>query len=198
MTIFLIGMNTLSLAHALATMAKDVYLRHSNFVYTVGSWFYKTNQPKAVEATRSFYIRNKIAQPDENGILDVEVSLDGCYSCKGQESTYCLSYIMDCWTHRALDHNVTVKCFICKDSELISTNGKCEFGRFHGPTGSMEKQNAIILFQRSVAQLKMRYMKYVADGDCKIFTSLNEMEVYGPGIKIEKQECANHLSKRGY
>ena len=69
-------MNTLSLAHVLSTMAKGVYLRHCNFIYTAGNMFYKANMPKAVEATRAFYIRNKIAQPDKDGILDVEVSLD--------------------------------------------------------------------------------------------------------------------------
>ena len=183
-------MHTLSSAHALASMCKAVYLRHSKFIYLVGGLFYEANHPKAVEAARSFYIRNKIAQPDKDGILEIELSLDGAYSCKGQESTYCISFAMEVWTHRCLDHHVSVKCFLCKNSNLISTNGSCEFGKFHGPTGSMERENAVILFKRSVEKNKMRYTKYVADGDCKIYKALNEMR-YGPGIKIQKMECAN-------
>ena len=52
-----------------------------------------------------------------------------------------------------------------------------------------QKVNAIILFKRSGYEV-MTYTKYVADGDCKIYKALNEMR-YGPGIKIQKMECAN-------
>ena len=60
---------------------------------------------------------------------------------EGQESTYCLTMVMDVWTHRCFDHEITVKCLVCDDAEDSKTNGKCNYNLFHGPSGSMEVEN---------------------------------------------------------
>ncbi|GFV33393.1 hypothetical protein TNCV_2963081 [Trichonephila clavipes] len=36
----------------------------------------------------------------------------------------------------------------------------------------------------------------ISDGDAKTYQYLNTKEVYGPEIKIKKEECMNHVSKR--
>ena len=134
-------------AHNLKAMCKQVYVNHCNYIYVMGHHFYEVNHPKAVEATKDFYVRNKLAEPDIDGILDIEVSLDGSYSCPGQESTYCITMVMDVWTHRCIDHEVTVKCFVCDDSDDSKSNGTCKYNLYHGPSGSMEVQ----IFLKSLA-----------------------------------------------
>ena len=59
---------------------------------------------------QSFYIRNNISRLDEDGILDIEMSLDACFSVRGHESTYCMSSVIDCWSNRIIDIEITVKC----------------------------------------------------------------------------------------
>ena len=53
----------------------------------------------------------------------------------------------------SVDYNVTVKCFSdeCKKCNIWDDNGNCQFGKFHGPTGAMEVNNALALFNRSIA-----------------------------------------------
>ena len=66
---------------------------------------------------------------------------------------------------------------------------------FHGSSAEMERENAIELFRES-KKLGFRYMEYVCDGDIKVVSAVNKAEPYGPGVVIEKTECANHLKKR--
>ena len=69
-------MQVVANAHNLVAMRKQVYVNHCNYIYVMGSHFYEVNHPKAVQATKDFYVRNKLAEPDSEGILDIEVSLD--------------------------------------------------------------------------------------------------------------------------
>ena len=39
-----------------------------------------------------------------------------------------------------------------------------------------------------------RYTTVLSDGEAKTFKRLSEMEVYGPDVKIEKEECVNHVA----
>ena len=73
------------------------------------------------------------------------------------------------------------KCKTCDDYE---DNENCPYGLFHGPSGSMELNNALVLFGRSEA-LGFRYLTYVADGDSKILPHLFALDPY-PGYIIEK------------
>ena len=135
---------------------QTVYVNHCNYIYIVGHHFYNVNRPKAVKATRKFYIRNKLAERDENDILDIEVSLDGAFSSPGQESTYCITMVMDVWTHRCINHEVSVKCFFCPNSEDITSNGKCKYKLFHGPTGTLEKENYFKTLQKICSKVESK------------------------------------------
>ena len=187
----------MSQAFCLDAMSKQVYENTTGYIYDVMHHFYLVNNPKAVKAAYDFYVRCRLSVPDANDVIDVEISLDGAISVKGHESTYCISFAMEVWTNRSLDKELSIKCFICKDAHLISTNGTCPHGFFHGPTGSMEAFNARKIFQRSVEKNRMRYTRYVADGDCKIFRDIQALKPYGE-IIIQKKECTNHVSKRSF
>ncbi|GFX35946.1 uncharacterized protein TNCV_4214681 [Trichonephila clavipes] len=59
----------------------------------------------------------------------------------------------------------------------------------------MEQEVALKLWQRS-EDSGFRYTTLLSDGDAKTYQYLNTKEVYGPEIKIKKEECINHVSKR--
>ena len=54
----------------------------------------------------------------------------------------------------------------------------------------------MVLFERSVEKLGVRYTTMVADGDSKAYDTVNEKLPYGPDYPIVKEECINHVSKR--
>ena len=60
----------------------------------------------------------------------------------------------------------------------------------------METIGAMVLFERSVEKLGVRYTTMVADGDSKAYDTVNEKLPYGPDYPIVKEECINHVSKR--
>ncbi|GFW93550.1 uncharacterized protein TNCV_47531 [Trichonephila clavipes] len=59
----------------------------------------------------------------------------------------------------------------------------------------MEQEAALKLWQRS-EDSGFRYTTLLSDGDAKTYQYLNTKEVYGPEIKIKKEEGINHVSKR--
>lgn len=60
----------------------------------------------------------------------------------------------------------------------------------------MESEGAVVLWSRSEQEAKMRYTKFVSDGDAKSWTALIEAEPYGEEVVIQKDECVNHVGKR--
>ena len=54
---------------------------------------------------------------------------------------------------------------------------------------------AEIIWKRS-KDYNFRYTTILSDGDSKTCTSLNDMAPYGVDVKIEKEGCINHVSKR--
>ncbi|GFV46796.1 uncharacterized protein TNCV_1882551 [Trichonephila clavipes] len=59
----------------------------------------------------------------------------------------------------------------------------------------MEQEAALKLWQISEDN-GFRYTTLLSDGDAKTYQYLNTKEAYGPEIKIKKEECINHVSKR--
>lgn len=57
----------------------------------------------------------------------------------------------------------------------------------------MECEEAVVLRERSVERLNLRYRWMVSDGDSKAFNSVGN--VYG-AIKVEKLDCVGHVQKR--
>ncbi|GFW41017.1 uncharacterized protein TNCV_414261 [Trichonephila clavipes] len=59
----------------------------------------------------------------------------------------------------------------------------------------MVQEAALKLWQRSEDN-GFRYTTLLSDGDAKTYQYLNTKGVYGPEIKIKKEECINHVSKK--
>lgn len=53
-----------------------------------------------------------------------------------------------------------------------------------------------MLWKRSINTHKFRYVSVLSDGDCKTYSHLQKLAVYGPDISIAKEECLNHIAKR--
>ena len=65
-----------------------------------------------------------------------------------------------------------------------------------GSSPAMEMEGAKVLWNLSVKRLNLRYKNVVSDGDSKTVVALNELEPYGPGVRIVKFECVGHVQKR--
>lgn len=59
----------------------------------------------------------------------------------------------------------------------------------------MEVAAAEVLWKRSINIHKFRYVSVLSDGDCKTYSHLQKLAVYGPDISIAK-EGLNHIAKR--
>ncbi|GBM93298.1 hypothetical protein AVEN_99987-1 [Araneus ventricosus] len=66
--------------------------------------------------------------------------------------------------------------------------------------GSSEAMDAIhgveLLWKRSLENCGMRFTIVLSDGDSKTCQHLLELDVYGDSMKIPKEECLNHVTKR--
>ncbi|GFT54386.1 uncharacterized protein TNCV_2727231 [Trichonephila clavipes] len=64
-----------------------------------------------------------------------------------------------------------------------------------GSSCAVEQEAALKLWHRSEDN-GFRYTTLLSDSDSKTYQYLNTKEVYGPEIKIKKEECINPVSKR--
>ncbi|GFX89076.1 uncharacterized protein TNCV_2853751 [Trichonephila clavipes] len=67
---------------------------------------------------------------------------------------------------------------------------------FDGTSGAMEMHAVLIMWRRSISDCQMRFVSMLSDGDSKTFQFLSDDKIYGSDIKIEKEECLNHIAKR--
>ncbi|GFW83174.1 uncharacterized protein TNCV_3237211 [Trichonephila clavipes] len=82
-------------------------------------------------------------------------------------------------------------CDIIKSSNFTSRR----ISDSEGSSCAMEQEAALKLWQISEDN-GFRYTTLLPDSDAKTYPYLNTREVYGPEIKIKKEECVNHVSKR--
>jgi len=59
----------------------------------------------------------------------------------------------------------------------------------------MEAECVERLWSRLVAKNKLRYAKMLSDGDCKSYDGV-ALKPYGDEVRIDKEDCINHVSKR--
>ena len=65
-----------------------------------------------------------------------------------------------------------------------------------GSSGSMETEDAKIIWARSVDLFDAKYTSILGDGDAAVLCALNNLQPYGADAPIEKHECINHMGKR--
>ena len=96
-------------------------------------------------------------------------------------------------------------CKACREKEILISSNKEEYDRWYeihkvdctlncvGSAGSMEVTGAKRIFNRSLITRKMRYTKYLGDGDSKSHLSIKNTY---PSIEVRKLECVGHVQKR--
>ncbi|KAK3920751.1 AP-1 complex subunit beta-1 [Frankliniella fusca] len=144
-------------------------------------------------------------------VLEITVSIDGSWHRRGHTSLYGFVAAIDVLTGLVIDYEILSKfCLMC--SLAIQQHGEDtdefrEWKRQHierqecsinftEASGNMESAGALLMFQRSLTVAKMKYVKFLSDGDAKTLSVLNKAKPYGPDFVIEKEECVNHVSKR--
>lgn len=140
--------------------------------------------------------------------LDITVSYDGSWQKRGFTSKYGIGCVIELITGLVIDFEVISKyCRVCekKKSELGEDSEEYEEwlldhwltcqANFDGSSPAMEAEGAERLWKRS-QDIGFRYTSFVSDCDSKTHDHLASLEVYGKGVKIEKQECVNHIPKR--
>lgn len=147
----------------------------------------------------------------DSDVINIGVSYDGTWMKRGHTSKYGLGLVIDILTGLVLDFEIMSKyCSICEKTERkmdVASDeykqwyqshkdaGVCE-KNFDGSSNAMEMKAAEILWTRSIRLCNMRYTTLLSDGDAKTHHHLQQLQVYGEGIDIRKEECVNHVAKR--
>ncbi|GFX86164.1 uncharacterized protein TNCV_2560461 [Trichonephila clavipes] len=128
----------------------------------------------------------KRAYQSNSAITDIDVTFDGTWLTRGHSSQIGVGCVIDLLTGFVMDFEIMSKR--CIECEHAKSGSSC----------AMEQEAALKLWQRS-GDSGFRYTTLLSDGDAKTYQYLNTKKVYGPEIKIKKEECINHVSKRlGY
>ncbi|GFS66089.1 uncharacterized protein TNCV_2510781 [Trichonephila clavipes] len=142
-------------------------------------------------------------------IIDVSVSYDGTWQKRGHTSNLGLGIIIDILSGLVLDFEVLSK--YCHNCVVAGRDMGVDWAEFHiwqkghadecdknfdGTSGAMEMHAALIMWRRSISDCQMRFVSMLSDGDSKTFQFLSDNKIYGSDIKIEKEECLNHIAKR--
>ena len=145
--------------------------------------------------------------PDNEGILNVSVSYDGSWQRRGHSSHNGMAAVIDLMTGLPIDFEVLSNfCLKCKIASEKPSSEDLEQWKakhasncpknFEGSSNAMEVECAVRLWKRSVEEHKFRYITMLSDGDSKAYDALVESNIYGDSIKLSKEDCVNHVSKR--
>ncbi|KAK3924126.1 Citrate synthase-lysine N-methyltransferase CSKMT, mitochondrial, partial [Frankliniella fusca] len=159
------------------------------------------------QAVRRFYEEENPNLVNEE-IIEVVVSFDGSWHKRGRTSNHGFVAVIEVNTGLVIDYEILSKyCHLCcitaaemdKDSpefiEWYERHYECNTN-FSGASGNMEREGAVMMWKRSEHDAKMRYTRFISDGDAKTPSAIQEAQPYGPDVLIEKDECTNHVGKR--
>lgn len=116
---------------------------------------------------------------------------------RGHSSHTGIGSVIEVYTGLIVDFEVLYNyCPICKGAKDKKGPNKCH-QNFEGKSGSMKVEQATRLWKRSL-QHDFRYTVFVGDGDYsahKAVCALNNGQGPYRSVKLEKEECINHVSK---
>ena len=178
-------------------ITKGSYNRISQFLFQQMIPHYNSLMKTAHEAVFDYYVSKEISEPDENGVLDIDVSFDGTWLTRGHSSHVGVGFIMELYTGCVIDFEVLRNyCYSCK---IKRGPHRCH-KNYEGKAGAMEPEEARRLWARS-KNYNFRYVTFVGDGDSASYKAVTEMN-NGEGpyadddIPVVKEECINHVHKR--
>ncbi|KAL7290650.1 hypothetical protein TKK_0015411 [Trichogramma kaykai] len=136
----------------------------------------------------------------------ITVSGDGTWRKRGFFSLYGIVTLIGYKVGKIVDYTVQSKyCKACEywkkhaDSEKYAEwleAHKLERNVNHeGSSGKMEIDSAVEMFKRSEKLHKVRYAKYIGDGDAKTFKGIIDSKPYKK-FNVVKKECVDHVQKR--
>ena len=143
-------------------------------------------------------------EPDIDGVLDIAVSFDGSWQKRGHSSHNGVASVIDLVTGFPVDFEVLSNyCNKCKIAEGLPDDVEWKAKHavncpknFDGTANAMEAECAVRLWSRSVARNKLRYTTMLSDGDSKSYDAVVALKPYGDKVRIDKEDCINHVSKR--
>ncbi|GFU51837.1 uncharacterized protein TNCV_3733511 [Trichonephila clavipes] len=118
----------------------------------------------------------KSAYQSNSAITDIDVTFDSTWLTRGHSSQIGVGCVIDLLNGFVMDFEIMSKRCI-----------ECE----HAKSGLEENSAEFFMCDNG-----FRYATLLSDGDAKTYQYLNTKEVYGPEIKIKKEECINHVSRR--
>ena len=136
------------------------------------------------------------ADPDD--VVDITVTCDGTWSCHGFMAAFGVVAVLSWETGQVLDVVVLSKyCKICKEAERSMGSESQEFLEWKGKhqdscnsnyivsSPTMEAEGPSILWARSVAKNRLRYIVVISDGDAKTISRINSEHPYGTDVVIQ-------------
>ncbi|GBL72366.1 hypothetical protein AVEN_115302-1 [Araneus ventricosus] len=153
---------------------------------------------------------NELASPSDKNDDNIysTVSYDGTWQKRGHTSLYGIGIVVDILTVLVIDYEIlskycpegTTEKGILENTVLNSAYGTKPTSQnaenYFRSSNAMEAKAAEILWKRSVENCGMRYMSVLSDGEPKTYQHLLELDVYGDSMKISKEECLHHVTKR--
>ena len=147
-----------------------------------------------------------LAEESRSDVRDVDISVDGTYMTRGHTSNIGVVTAIGLATGKVLDTGVKSKqCKSCDywKQQDPTTEKYAQWQATHectathkGSSGSMEAEIAKDKFARSNDQYKLRYSRFIGDGDVNTFRKVLDSKPYGDEVDIQKIDCVGHVQKR--
>ena len=184
-------------------ISHDTYSNHVEKIHQASIATFEEITKDSLKAIQSAY-KDPGELPDENGILDISVSFDGSWQRRGHASHNGVAAAIDLLTGLPIDYEVLSNfCLKCKIAEDKPPNQQWQEKHadncpknFSGSSNAMEAECARRLWRRSVEKNHLRYTTMLCDGDSKSYDAVVADSPYGAAVRIEKEDCINHVSKR--
>ncbi|KAL8616728.1 hypothetical protein ACOMHN_017766 [Nucella lapillus] len=160
---------------------------------------------EAANQIRRTYADMNIGLPNDAGVLNISVSIDGSWQKRGHSSHNGVVTVIETMTGLVVDFiALSNYCQGCESGPKPEDanyeqwaqdhRSKCQ-KNIHCSPGAMEMEGAVKISERSVDLHGFRYTEMLGDGDAKTYKRVIEADPY-EGYPIEKLECVNHVTKR--
>lgn len=164
---------------------RGVYMRYANYITDKTVQHTKSLLEQSRKAVFSYYAQELDRHPDEDGILDVDVSFDGTWHTRGHSSFFGAGAVIDANTGLILDYETCGKicqlCIVSKARHDRKEMTDTEFARWEenqapscqvnyiGTSGGMEAAEALACWNISLSH-NMRYISFISDGDSSAYS----------------------------
>lgn len=187
------------------------WAKHTNFFRDVSSRCAEEALDTAVMKLKRLKLDIQSDDDDDDyvreTVVDCSVSVDGSWMTRGFHSRHAFVSVISIDTGECLDRiYMCSSCDKCKAWEGRSSSPDYfQFYEDHfpecplnhdGSSQTMEPEGVLMLFSRSLEKHKLRYVRFIGDGDSKSYNEVRRAQPYGPDVDVVKEECIGHVQKR--